>query len=173
MSTGAIIAIVIGVLIVLALLLWLSRRSRAARHETRRHEAREIRREAEVRSAEADQMSAAADERAARARQEEAQARATAARADEHRQEAEARHAHAHEVDPDAKGDYVPDRDRSTTDAGAAGTSPDDAHYDRPEGTTDADADRNVREVHEERTTSDPERDPEVVREEEHRTEYR
>ena len=55
MSTGAIIAIVIGVLIVLALLLWLSQRGRAAKLESRRHEAREIRREAEVRSAEADQ----------------------------------------------------------------------------------------------------------------------
>ena len=174
MSTGAIIAIVIGVLIVLALLLWLSRRGRAAKLESRRHEAREIRREAEVRSAEADQTTAEADERAARARQEEAQARATAARADEQRQEADAHHARAHEVDPDTKGDYEPDRDRSTTDAGAATTSPDDPHYERSEDTTtDADADRNVREVHEERTTTDPNRDPEVVREEDHRTEYR
>ena len=44
MSTGAIIAIVIGVLIVLALVLWLARRGREAKLESRRHEAREIRR---------------------------------------------------------------------------------------------------------------------------------
>ena len=62
MSTGAIIAIVIGVLILLALVVWISRRGRAAKLESRRHEAREIRREAEVRSAEADQMSAEAEE---------------------------------------------------------------------------------------------------------------
>jgi FtsZ-interacting cell division protein ZipA len=110
MSTGAIIAIVIGVLILLALAVWLIRRNRAARMESRRHEAREIRHEAEIRTAEADETSAAAEERAARARREEAEARAQAARAEEQRREAEARHARAHEVDPDAKGDYDPDR---------------------------------------------------------------
>jgi F0F1-type ATP synthase membrane subunit b/b' len=108
MDAGAIIAIVIGVLIVLALVMWLAKRSRDSRHETRRHEAREIRREAEVRSAEADELSAEAEERAARARREEAQARQEAARAEEHRREAEVRHAEAHEVDPDTKGDYEP-----------------------------------------------------------------
>lgn len=108
MDAGAIIAIVIGVLIVLALVMWLSKRSRDRRHETRRHEAREIRREAELRSAEADELGAEAEERAARARREEAQARQEAARAEEHRQEAEVRHAEAHEVDPDTKGDYEP-----------------------------------------------------------------
>jgi FtsZ-interacting cell division protein ZipA len=178
MSTGAIIAIVIGVLIVLALVMWLAKRGREAKLESRRHEAREIRRDAEVRTAEADEMSAEADERAARARREEAQARQQAARADEQRREADAHHERAHDLDPDTKGDFVPDRDRSTT--GAAGTdrtagttSPDDAQYDRPEGTTDAEADRTVHEVHEERTTADPDRDPEVVREEENRREYR
>ena len=110
MSAGAIIAIVIGVLILLALAVWLSRRNRAARQESRRHEAREIRREAEVRTAEADETSAAAEERAARARREEAEARAQAARAEEQRREAEAQHARAHDVDPDTKGDYEPGR---------------------------------------------------------------
>jgi FtsZ-interacting cell division protein ZipA len=110
MSAGAIIAIVIGVLILLALVVWLSRRNRQARLESRRHEAREIRREAEVRTAEADETSAAAEERAARARREEAEARAQAARAEEQRREAEAHHARAHELDPDAEGDYDPGR---------------------------------------------------------------
>jgi F0F1-type ATP synthase membrane subunit b/b' len=110
MSTGAIIAIVIGVLILLALVVWVSsRRSRTARLESRRHEAREIRREAEVRTAEADKMSAEAEERAARARREDAEARAHAARAEEHRRDAETHHARAHDVDPDTKGDYERD----------------------------------------------------------------
>jgi FtsZ-interacting cell division protein ZipA len=170
MSTGAIIAIVIGVLILLALVVWISRRGRAARHESRRHEAREIRREAEVRTAEADQMSAEAEEQAARARREEAEARQRAARAEEHRREADDHHARAHDVDPDTKGDYVPGQDRSGT-SGAVAASPDDAQYERPEGTT-TDPDTAVREDHE-RTTVDPDRNPEVVREEDHRTEYR
>ena len=150
MSTGAIIAIVIGVLILLALIVWVSRRSRAARHESRRHEAREIRREAEVRTAEADQMSAEAEERAARARREEAEARQQAARAEEHRREADEHHARAHNVDPDTKGDYVPERDRSGT-TGAVATSPDDAQYERAEGET-TDPDRTVRAEEERRT---------------------
>ena len=55
MSAGAIIAIVIGVLIVLALVMWLSRQEPHRQARVRRHEAREIRREAEVRTAEADE----------------------------------------------------------------------------------------------------------------------
>jgi FtsZ-interacting cell division protein ZipA len=137
MSTGAIIAIVIGVLILLALVVWVSRRSRTKRLESRRHEAREIRSEAEVRTAEADKMSAEAEERAARARREEAEARAQATRAEEQRREAETHHARAHDLDPDTKGDYEPDQD---------------AQYERPAGTTTpaADPDATVREEHEE-----------------------
>ena len=48
MSTGAIIAIVIGVLILLALLWFLGRKGRERKLEARRGEAREIRREAET-----------------------------------------------------------------------------------------------------------------------------
>jgi F0F1-type ATP synthase membrane subunit b/b' len=115
MDAGAIIAIVIGALIVLALVLWLGKRSRDRARETRRHEAREIRREAEVRSAEADQIGAEAEERAARARREEAQARQQAARAEEQRLEAEHEHARAHDIDPDTKGDYEPTEERRFT----------------------------------------------------------
>jgi F0F1-type ATP synthase membrane subunit b/b' len=114
MSAGAIIAIVIGALIVLALVMWLGKRSRDRAHETRRHEAREIRREAEVRGAEADQLGAEADERAARARREEAEARQQAVRAEEQRVEAEHEHARAHDIDPDTKGDYEPTEERRT-----------------------------------------------------------
>jgi FtsZ-interacting cell division protein ZipA len=146
MSTGAIIAIVIGVLILLALIVWVSRRSRTKRLESRRHEAREIRSEAEVRTAEADKMSAEAEERAARARREDAEARAQAARAEEQRREAESHHARAHDLDPDTKGDYEPDRDRT------AAATPGDAQYERPTGTTTpaADPDATVREEHDE-----------------------
>ena len=154
MSTGAIIAIVIVVLIVLALVMWLGKRSRDAKLDSRRHEAREIRSTAEVRSAEADKMRAEADERAARARREEAHAREQAVRAEDQRREAEAHHARAHELDPDARGDYDPDQDR-TTAAGTAPASPGDAQYERPEGTTtpESDPDRTAREREEQRRT--------------------
>ena len=75
MDAGVIVAIVIAALIVLALVVLLGRRGRERRLDTRRHEAREIRREAEVGRAQADRTRAEADERAARARREEATAR--------------------------------------------------------------------------------------------------
>ena len=74
-STGAVVAIVIAVLIVLALVMLLGRRGRERQRESRRGEAREIRREAEVSRAQADETRAEAEERAARARREEADAR--------------------------------------------------------------------------------------------------
>ena len=75
MDTGVIIAIVVGALILLALLWLLGRRARDRKLDTRRGEAREIRREAEVSRAQADRTRAEAEERAARARREEAGAR--------------------------------------------------------------------------------------------------
>ena len=66
MSTGAIIAIVVGALILLALLWFVARAGRERRLDTRRDEAREIRREAEVGSAQADKSRAEADAQAAR-----------------------------------------------------------------------------------------------------------
>jgi F0F1-type ATP synthase membrane subunit b/b' len=103
MSTGVVIVIVIGALIVLALLAWLGTRARHQRLDSRRQQARQIRREAEVHDAQADRVSAEAEERAARARQEEAGAREQSARADEHRREAETRHERADDVDPDGR----------------------------------------------------------------------
>jgi hypothetical protein len=151
MSAGAIIAIVIGALIVLALVMWLGKRSRDRAHETRRHEAREIRREAEVRGAEADQLSAEADERAARARREDAEARQQAVRAEEQRSEAEHHEARAHDIDPDTRGDYVPGSERATRR---------EDEYETGERRFTAEGDG-------------PDRgpDPEVVREEQRRTE--
>ena len=82
MSTGAIIAIVIGVLILLALLWFLGRAGREKRLDARRNQAREIRREAEVGTAQADKARAEADAQAAEARRQDALARERAATAD-------------------------------------------------------------------------------------------
>lgn len=101
MDTGVIVAIVIGALIVLALLWLLGRRARERKLDTRRGEAREIRREAEVSRAQADRTRAEADERAARARREEATAREQAAHAESKQEEARDRHLQAASVDPD------------------------------------------------------------------------
>jgi hypothetical protein len=101
MDTGVIIAIVAAALIVLALLWLLGRRARERKLDTRRGEAREIRREAEVSGAQADRTRAEAEERAARARREEATAREQAAHAEAKQQEARDRHLEAANVDPD------------------------------------------------------------------------
>jgi len=101
MSTGVIIAIIVAVLIVLAILWLVGRSARERRLDTRRHEAREIRREAEVGRAQADQTKAEADERAARARREEATAREQGARAEAQQREARDRHMEAASIDPD------------------------------------------------------------------------
>ena len=101
MSTGVIIAIVVAVLIVLAILWLVGRSARERRLDTRRHEASEIRREAEVGRAQADRTKAEADERAARARREEATAREQAARAEEQQREVRDRHLEAAALDPD------------------------------------------------------------------------
>ena len=158
MSTGAIVAIVVVALILLALVMWLSSRSRNRKHEVRRAEAREIRRDAEVRGAEADKMEAEADERAARARREEAVAREQAARAAEHQDEAEERHARAHEIDPDTRGKYEPGSGRERAAAPAAT----DAAAPTPR------TDEHAGEEHDERRfVRDGDReDPDVVREE-------
>jgi FtsZ-interacting cell division protein ZipA len=110
MSTGLIIAIVIVALIVLAALLIVGRKGRQKRHETRRGEAREIRREAEVSRAHADHSRAEADERAARARREEAGARRHAAEADARAHEARERHLDAARRDPDTDEDEFAER---------------------------------------------------------------
>jgi hypothetical protein len=110
MDTGVIIAIVIAALIVLALLWLLGRRARERRLDTRRDEARGIRREAEVSRAQADRTRAEAEERAARARREEAAAREQAARAEDQQLEARDRHLEAARVDPDRDESEVAER---------------------------------------------------------------
>ena len=119
MSTGAVIAIVIGAIILIALIVLLSRAARNKRLEGRREEAGELRREAQTRTLRAERQQASADEQQARAKQAEGEAeeRAAAARresaaAQERARAAEREHAVAREhheraleVDPDVSAD--------------------------------------------------------------------
>ena len=95
MDTGVIVVIVVVALVLLAVLVLVARRGRERRHETRRVEAGEMRREAEVHDARAQGASAEADESGARARREEAAAREQTVRAEEHGEKAEERHRRA------------------------------------------------------------------------------
>jgi F0F1-type ATP synthase membrane subunit b/b' len=101
MSTGLIIAIVIAALILLALFWFVGRKGRERRLETRRHEAREIGREAELSRAEADRTRAEAEAQSAEARRQDALARERAAEADERHREARERHIEAAKKHPD------------------------------------------------------------------------
>jgi FtsZ-interacting cell division protein ZipA len=105
MSAGAIIAIVIGALIVIAIVAWLSRRARNRRLETRRVDARRHREDASIATAQAEKTQAEADERAARARREAAKAEEAAVTARQQQRFARERHAHADSLDPDVDDD--------------------------------------------------------------------
>jgi hypothetical protein len=116
MSTGAIVAIVIGALILIALMVFLARRGRERKLESMREEAHEHRSQARVRArsaereqADADEASARAkkaraqaEEQAAQARRAEAEAEAKAEHATHERTHAEQLHGRATEIDPDA-----------------------------------------------------------------------
>jgi FtsZ-interacting cell division protein ZipA len=119
MSTGAIVAIVIGALILIALMVFLARKGRERKHESMREEAHEHRTQARVRArtaereqADADEAAArakksraAAEEQAAQARRAEAEAEAKAEHAEHERGHAEQLHGRATELDPDADHD--------------------------------------------------------------------
>ena len=133
MDTGVIVAIVVGALILLALLWLVGRAGRARRHDTRRVEAREIRREAEVGRAQADRTRAEADAQGAEARRQDALARERAAAADEQQREARERHIEAAEKDPDADPDEAAaefDRQRAEAGTDTAGTDQSVEHYE-------------------------------------------
>jgi hypothetical protein len=124
MDTGVIIAIVIAALILLAVLWFVGRKGRERRYETRRHEAREIRREAEVGTAQADKTRAEAEVQAAEARRQEAAARERAAGAEEQRREARERHIEAARKDPDADPDEAAAQfDREHPQTGSTGAT--------------------------------------------------
>jgi FtsZ-interacting cell division protein ZipA len=117
MDTGAIIAIVVGAVLLIAIAVFVSRAARARKLEARRNEAGELRQEAMQRDLTAQRHRAAAEEKAAIADQAEAEARQQAAVAQRERAEASDRAAvaeregrlarehqeRAYEVDPDAE----------------------------------------------------------------------
>ncbi len=123
MDIGIIIAIVVVALILLALLAFIGRKGRERKLETRRHEAREIGREAEVNRAKADRTRAEADTQAAEARRQDALARERAAEADEQHRQARERHIEAasHHPDVDEK-EAAAEFDRRHAAGGATGT---------------------------------------------------
>src|SRR5437763_4572678 len=130
MSTGAIVAIAVGAVIVLAIILVLGRMARNRRLERRRGQARELRQEASARSQRAEEVRASADEATARAerRQAEADEQTAKARKDsvaaeregEHAAEeilaARTRHDRAREIDPDT--DDSAEHEAADLDAG-------------------------------------------------------
>jgi FtsZ-interacting cell division protein ZipA len=136
MSTGLIIAIVIAALILLALFWFLGRKGRERKLETRRHEAREIGREAEVSRAQADRTRAEAEAQAAEARKQEALARERGAQAEEQHREARERHIEAARRHPDMDENEAAeqfDREHAERAAGTTGsgdTARDDTIYE-------------------------------------------
>src|SRR5947209_406043 len=129
MSTGAIIGIAIGAVVVLALIAAAFVVMRRRRLAMQREQAGELRREARARDLRAERQSARADEQAARAKQAQAEAeqKAAVARreeagaaeraevADRERRFAAEHHERAREVDPDA--DQETDGARDDTSA--------------------------------------------------------
>ena len=101
MSAGAVIAIVIAAIVVIALVAWVSQRQRVRRIEQRRGEAAELRDEARLSGTRAERHQAAADEQAAAARRQAAEADERALRAKRERALAEEHETRAREVDPD------------------------------------------------------------------------
>jgi type II secretory pathway pseudopilin PulG len=104
MSTTAIVLIVVGVLVVLAIITFVATRGR--RLEERRQEAQEVRGEAQAKARRAEQARLSAEEQAERARTEQR----TAAEL----------HQKANELDPDVDTDSAPGRADVSEDATAA-----------------------------------------------------
>ena len=114
MDTGAVIAIVVGALILLLLLAWALPRMRERKNEQLRSQAGEERYAARDRQLRADKAQAAADEKAARARREAAQAEERAREATHQREAAGEHMERARELDPDVDEDVdVHDDDRA------------------------------------------------------------
>jgi FtsZ-interacting cell division protein ZipA len=131
MSTGLIIAIVIAALILLALFWFLGRKGRDRRLETRREQAREIGREADLSRAEADRTRAEAETQAAEARRQDALARERAAEAEEQQRQARERHIEAAKRHPDMDEDEAAaEFDRQQ--AARAGAAPDATTHPGP-----------------------------------------
>lgn len=174
MDAGLIVAIVVGALILLALFVLLGRKGRDRKLEANRHEAREIRRGADVDRAQADKSRAEADVEAAEARSQEAHARERSLEAEDQQREARDRHLEAASLDPDVdereaeeRYDREQDPRGATThgygesDVAAPDRAREDEHVEHHERTETGDAER---ERHFERNDQG-----EVVRDEERR----
>jgi F0F1-type ATP synthase membrane subunit b/b' len=135
MSTGLIIAIVVVALILLGLFVLLGRKGRERKLETRRHEAREIGREAEVSRAQADRTRAEAETQAAEARRQDALARERAAEAETQHRDARERHIEAARRHPDMdENEAAAEFDRQhAAGAGTAGGEGAVRHHERTE----------------------------------------
>ena len=105
MSAGAIIAIVIGAIVLIVLIALVVQRQRARRLDQRRGEAAELRDEARVRGTRAERERAAADEQAAAARRKAAEAEERALRAQREQAVAQEHEERARAVDPDVSED--------------------------------------------------------------------
>ena len=105
MDVGAIIALVIVAIAIVALVLFFTGRAKERKVEQRRAEAHEHREEGKVRDARASRAEAEAEERAARAKREQALAEEHAATAKRERRFAREKLGTADELDPDVDGD--------------------------------------------------------------------
>ena len=105
MDAGAIVVIVIGVALLVAAFVLFGRQARQRRLESRREEAHETRREAQISGAQAERQRAEAEERAARARKEQAIAQEQAAHAEKHDRFSRESHERADKLDPEVDGD--------------------------------------------------------------------
>ena len=103
MSTLAIVLIVIGALILIALLARTLTRARNRKLDDRRQIAAEHREEATSRRLKAEREAAAADEQSARARRQAAEAEERSRAAATEREAAQAHTEHASEIDPDGQ----------------------------------------------------------------------
>jgi biopolymer transport protein ExbB/TolQ len=83
MSTTAIVLIVVGVLVALAIIAYAATRARGRRLEQRREQAQDVRVEAQAKTRRAEQARLAAEEQAERARREQQSAAELRAKADE------------------------------------------------------------------------------------------
>ena len=102
MEIVLIVVIALVVIAVIGLVAVTGKQKREQKREEHRHEAREIRSEAQVHGHQADRAKAEADEAAARARREQATAKEAAAKAEHAGRQRDARHAEANQIDPDA-----------------------------------------------------------------------
>ena len=111
MDAGMIIAIVVGVLVLIAAIVLATKMGRERRLDTKRQQSREVRREAQIRGARAERQAAEADERAARARREQAIAEEQSAEAEKDR-----RFAREPDFDPVRRREPVRDEGRLERD---------------------------------------------------------